>query len=405
MSRRTKFYQDQDVPLLTQERIAWGDEKKVRRKRTRLVLARRIAIRLASIFVVFVLAFFLLCGLAVGAFDGIRSVIAGSVIDYFNDIKDKCNSTPESKPQGDAAQKNESTESDTENTEPLPEEREPMTLEALYSFDLSAVPEGQKAIIPMDLSLYSNGVTYINNQTGYTPDTELLLKRELNTDVSLESLGASDCPQVLIIHTHGTEAFLEDGAISYLDDGGELARSEDKTKNVVALGEQMANILNEKGIMTVHCSFMHDSVGYRNSYARAEQTIKEYLENYPTIKLVIDLHRDGVVRSTGELVRPVTLVDGEAAAQVMCVVGSDFGGEEYPSWQNNLSLALKLRNELNGEYVNLCRPTELRSNTYNQEFSKYSLLLEIGSCANSFEEAIRTTELVAKALVNIIGDM
>ena len=138
------------------------------------------------------------------------------------------------------------------------------------------------------------------------------------------------------------------------------------SKNVVAVGEAMAQYLNKNGVPTVHCSVMHDQVQYKDSYNRAEETIKQYLEMYPTIKLVIDLHRDSIVKSSGELVRPVTLVGDTPAAQVMCVVGSDSGDSSNPRWQGNLALALKLRESLNNTYEDLCR-AYLRPSTYNQQ--------------------------------------
>jgi len=293
-------------------------------------------------------------------------------------------------------------ESDVESGEP---ETEEVIKKDPYSFDYSLVPNGETAIIPMDLSLHSNGVTYINNSTGYDPDVKELLKSPLKSGSLLENIAKRDEPQVLILHTHATEAYSPEGAISYLDDGGEIARSDSKEENVVAVGALMAEIFEREGIETVHCTIMHDRVQYRDSYSRAEATIRSYLEKYPSIKLVIDVHRDAVMKSNGELVRPVTLVHGEETAQVMCVVGSDWGGDKHDNWQNNLSLALKLREKLNSEYVNLCRPTDLRPNTYNQELSSYSLLLEIGSCGNSLSEALRAAELVAYELIGLIAQM
>ena len=244
----------------------------------------------------------------------------------------------------------------------------------IYAFDYSKVPEGETAIIPMDLSLSSNGSTYIYNSTGYSPDLQALLASSFTTESKPIYLTNTTAPLVLIVHTHGTESYSADGAISYLDDGREIARSENTSENVVAVGTVISDILNQNGIPTLHCTIMHDRVQYKDSYARAEETIRQYLEKYPSIKLVIDLHRDAVVKSTGELVRPVTEIDSEAVAQVMCVVGSDWGGEACPSWQNNLSLSLKLRDALNSKYGNLCRPTYLRASTYNQELAPYSLL-------------------------------
>ena len=174
------------------------------------------------------------------------------------------------------------------------------------------------------------------------------------------------------------------------------------SENVVAVGKIISEILNRNGIPTAHCTVMHDSIQYKDSYARAEETIKRYLEEFPSIKLVIDVHRDSIVRSDGDIVRPVTEIDGEAMAQVMCVVGSDWVGDTYDHWENNLSLALKLRELLNQEKSNLCRPVFLKGNTYNQEIAPYSLLLEVGSSGNSLTEACRSAEIIAEKLCILI---
>ncbi len=273
--------------------------------------------------------------------------------------------------------------------------------DGLYDFDYSVVPDGFTPIIPMDLSLSMYGNTYINNSTGYTPDTKALLNKDLKKDNGIVPLSAGNSPTVLIIHTHGTEAYSQDGA-KYCDDSKEYARSSDARQSVIAVGETVSEILNKNGIPTAHCKILHDSVQYKDSYARAEETIKKYLEEYPTIKLVIDIHRDAIIKSSGEIVRPVTEVAGEAAAQVMCVVGSDWAGDEHDAWENNLSLALKLRQELNSKYENICRPVFLKGNTYNQELTEYSLLIEVGSSGNSLNEAQRSAKLIAEALSEIV---
>lgn len=271
----------------------------------------------------------------------------------------------------------------------------------LYGYDYSAVPEGCTPIIPMDLSLSSYGSFYINNSTGYSPDISVLLKKKLGSDNGYTPLAASQSPLVLIIHTHGTEAYSSDGAL-YCEDSDNYARTGDASKSVVAVGARIGEILNKNGIPTAHCTVMHDSVQYKDSYARAEETVKKYLSEYPTIKLVIDIHRDSIVRSTGELVRPVAEVNGEAAAQLMCVVGSDWAGDVCSNWEDNLSLALKLREGINEKYGNLCRPVYLKGNTYNQELSKYSLLIEVGSSGNSLEEALRSASAAAEVLTELI---
>ena len=277
-----------------------------------------------------------------------------------------------------------------------------ITKENIYNFDYTKVPSGKLPIIPADLSLSEYGNLYIQNSTGLSPDLSALINYDLNSDPTIEYLSSGTSPRVLIVHTHGTEAYSENGAISYDGNEEEIARSNDKNQNVVSVGSVLSKELDKLGIKNIHCEIMHDSEGYGSAYNRSKDTIEKYLEQYPTIELVIDLHRDAVIKSDGSLVRPVTVIDGEAAAQVMCVVGSSWGGEENPNWERNLAIALQLRKYLNDEYENLCRPPYLKSSTYNQELAYTSILLEIGACGNSIEEAYVSAKAVAKAISEIL---
>ncbi len=280
----------------------------------------------------------------------------------------------------------------------------PLTKETLYAFDYDTVPEGQTPVIPMNLALGSYGASYIHNSTGYKPDTAALLAGSLKQTVDFEYLAASKSPMVLIVHTHATESFCEDGA-TYCDTTGEYARSKDAEKNMIAVGKTLASELEKLGITTLHCTVMHDELQYKDSYRRSEESIRQYLEKYPTIRLVIDLHRDAVVQSDGDVVRPVTLHDGQAAAQLMCVVGSSYGGEACPNWERNLALALKLREALNVKCEDLCRPPYLKSSTYNQELAPYSLLVEAGAGGNSLAEVQRSMVILAQALRELLPQM
>ncbi len=280
----------------------------------------------------------------------------------------------------------------------------PLTKEELYAFDYDAVPKGQTPVIPMNLALSSYGASYIHNSTGYKPDTAALLAGALKQTVDFEYLAASKSPMVLIVHTHATESFCEDGA-TYCDTTVEYARSKDTSKNMIAVGKTLAEELEKLGITTLHCTVMHDEAQYKDSYRRSEESIRKYLEKYPTIRLVIDLHRDAVVQSDGDVVRPVTLYEGQAAAQLMCVVGSSYGGEDCPNWERNLALALKLRESLNLKCEDLCRPPYLKSSTYNQELAPYSLLVEAGAGGNSLEEVQRSMVILAQALRELLPQM
>lgn len=258
-------------------------------------------------------------------------------------------------------------------------------------------------IIKTDLCQSNPDAAYISNETGYKPDTNALLLGDGFLPPDDGALKAGD-PLVLIIHTHGTEAYSEEGAEYYTDDGSDLARSPDTEKNVVEIGRVMAEVLNGAGIKTLHCTVMHDEKSYQESYSRAASTIKSYLAKYPTIKYVFDVHRDAILRSDGALVKGVTELDGKSTAQVMTVVGSNYKGADFPDWENHLAFALRLRKNLNDKYDSLCRPVYLRGAAYNEQYTPGSLLLEIGSSGNTLSEAKRAAKLVAEALAEIILD-
>lgn len=283
-------------------------------------------------------------------------------------------------------------------TEAVAETAPPLTAEALYAFDGSAVPTGMIPIVPMDLSLRAYGETFLYNDTSYRPDMAKLPLSE----AAVPAVAAAGEVSVLILHTHATEGYSEEGATWY-DPATPLARADAPEEGVIAVGKVIADILNANGIVTVHSTVLHDKESYKDSYSRSAQTVQSYLARYPSIRLVIDVHRDSIMTSADQLVRPVTVVNGEAVAQVMCVVGSNASGAAHDGWENNLALAAGLRRTLNAAYGDLCRPVYVKKSTYNQQYAPASLLLEIGASGNSLAEAERAAALVAEALAEMMG--
>ena len=255
-----------------------------------------------------------------------------------------------------------------------------------------SIPENAHPIVSMDLSLISYGSEYIYNDTMLSPKISELISADP------KSVEYSEGPLVLVIHTHGTESFMPEGASYYVDDG-ELARSEDPEKNMVAVGKEFVRILNENGIEALHCVILHDKESYRESYSRSAETISYYLEKYPSIQYVFDLHRDSVMKSDESLVSAVTKVNGERVGQIMPVVGGGFSG-----YEDNLSFALRLRKLLNDEYGTISRPVCLRQSQYNQALAPVSVLLEIGTSGNSLDEAIKAARLTANAVSVLINE-
>lgn len=267
----------------------------------------------------------------------------------------------------------------------------------LYEFDYSAVPEGLYPIIPYDLSSEADGELRLYNDTSLDVDINDYAKAEACFDGATDS----DGPIVLIIHTHGTEAYSEEGILGY-SDSYNIPRSYDVTKNVIHIGSVITKALNENGISTVHCDVMHDAESYLGAYSRSAETIRAYLQRYPTIRYVFDIHRDSVLLEDKTKTRPVTIANGEVAAQIMTVAGSNELGTYYPNWESNLRLAAKLQAELNASNLGLARAVCLRGSSYNQELAPCSLLFEVGSCGNTIKEAEVSALILANKLAELI---
>ena len=258
------------------------------------------------------------------------------------------------------------------------------------------LPEGAIPIVDRDLAESSLGRNYLHNETSYSPDVGQLLQ------LPLEELPLTDAPLVLILHTHTGEAYLPQGSLYVEGQLGDAVYSKDPARGVTEVGRVLCETLNAHGIPTVHCTVAHDQPLMSGAYQRSYETVRRYLALYPSIRLVIDLHRDSILDADGAYIRTVTEGAEDAVAQVMAVVGSDGNGTPHPHWEENLSLALRLRERLNEKQDGVCRPVSLRNASYHQELSRYSLLLEIGSGANSLEEAKRAAILVGECLAELI---
>ncbi len=271
----------------------------------------------------------------------------------------------------------------------------------------SAKPVSAKAIKGNIISQYNSPYlaslnydkVYVKNNTG----TAIGIKKYLEGKISFKIKKNSD-PQVLIYHTHATETFKTDNNPYYTDDFS--SRSRDNSKNMISVGKIVAEKLNNAGIKTVQATTLHDYPNYTGSYSRSAKTIKEYTDKYPSIKVIIDLHRDAVSGQNGDKVKLVTTVNGKKAAQVMLVMGSNTGGiTSHPKWEENFKLAVKLQQNMEKSYPTLARPILLTSKIYNQNMSAGALLLEIGTDVNTLEEAYYSAQMVGESLVKTLSSL
>ena len=244
-------------------------------------------------------------------------------------------------------------------------------------------------------NLQQSGV-HIKNSTNLDINIDELLSAKLGYTVN-----KNEEPQVLIVHTHATECFMNEDRDYYTS--ADKTRTTDNNYNVTALGETVTNKLNGAGIKTLHDKTQHDYPSYNESYSRAATTIKGYLNKYPSIKIVIDIHRDSVqVESTKT--KLTAQINGRQAAQIMLVMGSQSGNiKNFPNWKENLKLAVRFQKNIESMYPTLARPLSLMSRNYNESLTTGSMLLEIGTEANTFTEAQYSALLISEALIKTLG--
>ena len=241
-------------------------------------------------------------------------------------------------------------------------------------------PPVRPTIVPTTIS----GGLVIKNSSDYTVNAEELLSQ--GCPITLEA----GVPQILIIHTHSSEAYSPAGLDKYEDLG--TNRTLDTNYNVIRIGNELTEIFQSYGLNVIHDTGVYDYPSYTGSYNRSCEAIEKYLAENPSIQIVIDLHRDALC-SDEITYKTQADEDGVCASQIMILVGSDASGLEHPDWQQNLRLALYLQNAVYSKYPSLMRPVQLVSYRYNQHLTHGSMILEVGSNGNTLQEALAAIRL------------
>ena len=250
------------------------------------------------------------------------------------------------------------------------------------------------SIIPASASGYLEAAenVLVKNDTKFDVDVSYLLGRGL--PYGLTEKGA----QVLIIHTHGSESYTAEGRDTY-DPSSETNRSQDVEQNVVRVGREIADIVRGAGIGVIHDTTMYDLTDFNRSYEASLKGIQKHLKENPSIKVVIDVHRDAMITAEGTKYKPVVRAAGADCAQIMLVMGTGQNGLSHEYWKENLKLALRLQRTMNTDYPGLARPINLRNDRFNQHATMGSMLVEVGSSGNTLEEAINGARCFAWSLV------
>lgn len=222
------------------------------------------------------------------------------------------------------------------------------------------------------------------------PDLSVLIAQPLNWDLT------ADGPTVLIVHTHATESYTREPEEDYKESSA--YRTLDERYNMISVGAEVARLLEEGGVGVIHDRVLHDYPSYNGSYNHARKSIESYLKQYPTIRLVLDIHRDASGDNKNQLHTEAT-VGGEKSAQIMLVVGTNASGLKHPNWEQNLALGLKLHVQLERLAPGICRYVNLRAQRFNQDESPGALIVEVGGAGNSHDEALRAAGMLAQAIL------
>lgn len=211
-----------------------------------------------------------------------------------------------------------------------------------------------------------------------------------------EPLAYTPGSHILILHTHTSEAYT--GAY----EATEPYRTLDPENSVVRVGDVLEAELLERGFTVIHDRGVYDYPDYNRSYTNAGAAIQARLAEDPEIGVIIDLHRDAMEGSGGEVYKTVADLGDSPCAQVMLIVGSNDSGLEHPNWQRNLAFALKLQARMEAAYPTLARPTYISRNRYNQHHTPTSLILEVGTNGNTLEEAETAAHYVGAVLAEVL---
>ena len=241
----------------------------------------------------------------------------------------------------------------------------------------------------------------VTTEDGYIRVGDVFIKntsRQTVEDIVFDGTFAAklgeDAPQVLILHTHGSEAYTMPEGQEYVSTGS--FRTADASVSVMRVGDEMAAVLSEHGISVLHDRALYDDPEYNGAYYRAEDAIEAYLEKYPSISFILDVHRDALEDKAGHQYKVITRED-PSCAQVSLVMGSSWEG-----WQENLKLAAAVQQHLTDQYPTLMRPVTVRNSDYNEYFTPGSLLVEVGAAGNTLDEALAAARLFANGFAEVV---
>ena len=262
---------------------------------------------------------------------------------------------------------------------------------------------GKKAGKISEQTYKSSGVTdsYGRVRVKNVNDTGINIKKLLSEKADMNITDKSK-PAVLIFHTHTTETYQITDRGFYSEDF--KPRSNDPSLNTVRVGTAIKEELEKAGYTVIHDTTIYD-YKYNGAYTRSREAVSKHLEEHPEIQIVLDVHRDAIELNDGTKIKPVCEIDGKKCAQIMIISGCQESGNGitgFDDWKQNLTFAVQLQDKLEENFEGITRPLYFSPRKYNMDMSHCSVLLEMGSDANTLEEAVYAGKCMGVALADLM---
>jgi stage II sporulation protein P len=235
----------------------------------------------------------------------------------------------------------------------------------------------------------------VRNTSEHTTNAELESQARLPLSFTTTRYAEGGEPQVLIIHTHTTETFA---------DVSDTFRTGDSSRNITAVGAAIAHEIAKAGFGVVHDGTLHDYPVFQNAYGRSRTSIQAILDEFPSIQIVLDIHRDAF-ESNGNPVAPVANVNGRQAAQIMIIAAADDGEWNVPNFMQNFRFASRLQSQIERDNPGLTRALWFKPCGYNQQLTPATTLIEVGSHGNTFEQALYAGELLGQSIGRMLDEI
>ncbi|MBQ8891695.1 MAG: stage II sporulation protein P [Bacilli bacterium] len=228
----------------------------------------------------------------------------------------------------------------------------------------------------------------VNNDYFIKNNKKVVDNEELNT-----VLYNTNLPIVYIYNTHTNEEYSYQKNDLYnitptVLTASFILKSELESLGIESIVEtnNVTDIINEK------------EMPYSSSYKISRELLENKKLEYPSLMYFVDLHRDSVKRSI-----TTTTINDKVYAKTMFLLGLE--NENYKENKHELEI---LNNYLDKNYKGLSRGIYEKKGSgvngvYNQDFSKNTMLIEVGGQENTIDEVANSIKVIALMLKNYIS--